>query len=244
MHQPTPIRPGLLISLSTSVKPRHADAIKSTRELIESRTLPDGSLYERWKKTKTILDPKEWKRAGQARLRVRALVKAACAQTAFGFICPAEEQEQLDANLRQADREVAEFNRTSQHYEVRWQYLAGEIKADDAEAVRAIREQVGGILEDLESATKAGDVESIRDLCGQAQQMERLLEQKSTARGQVGRAVEAGRKIARAVVKQVQKAGEKIEGVLTEEQRSPISLARFAFVQRVDLDDEPQEDKT
>jgi hypothetical protein len=219
------LRPGFLVSLSTRVE----GGVSYERIDLEERTRDDGSEFKRWETRKLTIDPEEHDEAVRTRLRVRTLVKRVCAATPFGLICPAEDVPQLDEALAEADRVVAEFNAKAQHCSVHYASLRGEIAKDQAEAVASVRKEVAALVESMSRAVELGDVKSIRDLAGSAGQMERLLEERTEGRDQLSRAVNAARRVARAIVKRVERGGEDLAAVLAEAQVAPIALARMTF---------------
>lgn len=229
------VKPGYLVTLSTAIR----GGVQYDREDLNEERRPDGAEVEEWKTVKVTADPEEHERAVQTRSRVRALFKSATVWTPFGSVCPSENLPDLDAAMEEAERIVREFNAGAQHCEVRFASLRGEIAENSAEAVRAIRSEVGELLRDYEQMIRAGDIRSARDIATRATQMNRLLEQESAGSSQLSRAIQEGRKVARAIVRRVEKGGEELAEVLAEANLSPIAEARFVFLSGPDTEEEP-----
>lgn len=231
------LQPGFLVSLSTRVE----GGVSYERTDLEEVTRPDGAEVKRWETQKLTVDPEEHDEAVATRLGIRALFKRVCLSTPFGLICPAADIEALDEAIVEADRMVAEFNGRAKHCRVHYASLRGEIAKDQAEAIAAVRTEVAALVTTMQQAVELGDVKSIRDLAGKAGQMERLLEDRTEARDQLSRAVKAARRVARAIVKRVEKGGEDLAAVLADAQTSPIALARVTFTTADDVVEEASE---
>lgn len=237
MSNPLKIRPGMLVTLSTAIR----GGVTYEREDLGEERRPDGAEVEEWRTVKVTVDPEEHEEAVRVRSRVRSLMKSACVSTPFGFVCPVDDLPALDAAQAEADRLVREFNAGATHCEVRYASLRGEIAENAREAIEAIRSEIGALLRDYEDTIRAGDIRSARDIATRATQMNRLLEQESAGSGRLADAIREGRKIARLIVKRVEKGGEELADVLAEANLSPVSQARFAFLQEYELS-EPESD--
>lgn len=221
------IRPGILVTLSTSIE----GGIQYERIDLKAERADDGALIEEWETQKTTEDPEEYEEAVKVRQKVRSLVKSCCVWTPFGMICPHDEVANLDRAFREAAERVEAFNADAQTCRVVYRSLRGEIAEDQVESIQSIREHVGALVSEMQSALRDGDVASIRDCASQATQMGRLLEQDSDARGLLGRAVKAARSAAREIVRKVEKQGDSLVSVLNEANLSAVSQARFVFLE-------------
>lgn len=219
------LQPGYLVALKTRVQGGH----HSEREEVGTHVNADGSEVVEWNTKRTIQDPEEHKAAGQIRSAISNRIKAACVWTPFGLICPAGQVERLDQALAEAETMRNEFNGFAQTCKVVFGTIRGEIAESSTEAVAAVQSEVSALLADMQAAMTLGDIGSIRDLAGRAKQMARLLEGKTNATDALGRAIAAARKVAREIVKRVEKGGEDLAAVLTEAALAPIATARFAF---------------
>lgn len=221
------LRPAILVSLATSVKGG------STSERLDlDAHLEGASKVEKWQTTKTVFDPEEHRRAGETRKSIRRLFEGVARWTPFGLVVELEREAELREAVAQAEALAAEFNAGATHSRVKFSWLPARIDqgGNAADAVIAIRQEIGGLMEDLERASRAGEVESIRDISNRATSLGKLLAEGSPGTGQLGVAVEEARRVARAVVRRVEKAGERLEDVLTESNLAPVSAARFLFL--------------
>jgi hypothetical protein len=225
--KPIVVPPGMLVTLATRVEPPP----KYEREEIREPELSaDGTETEQWKTTKIIIEREEFDEATAARLKVRALIGAACIKTSFGFLCPTENLPKLDAAFAEARQITDSFNAGSTTYKVKWASLRGQIAESQAEAVAAIKSEVSGLLAEMEAAMKAGEVGKLRSLASKANSLGPLLgPEKTQGRDLLGRAVTAYRRVARAIVAKVEKEGEDLAAVLHEANMSPVAQARFLF---------------
>ncbi len=223
------VRPGLLVTLSTKIR----GGVIRGREVLEHRTKQDGADYERAETEREILKPEEYAEAKSVARRARTLIEGACAWTAFGLICPTESEELLDQRIAEAQVLCDAYNEISTHSRVRFATMRGAIAEDAKEAIETVTEELKDLLFDLDAALKDGDLKEVRDLNRRTREMGKMLEQESEAKGQLDKAIKASRALARAIVKKVEKGGEELEAVLSDEKVAanlrPIAVARFAF---------------
>jgi hypothetical protein len=199
------LRPGLLISLKTSIRGNvKYDKRDTTRE-----TIIDGKAVAEWETKRTIADPVEMKRATETRTKARGLISSVCVNSAFGLLCPEKAQEELDAAVREAHKVVDEFNRSAKVTRVGMYAMIGKIAADDVEAVKAINSEVSDLMTQMETGLRNLDVKSIRDAANKAKQIGQMLAPDAAARIQM--AVEAARVSARAINKAGEQAAIEID---------------------------------
>lgn len=218
------LEPSYLVGLKT----RLVGGVDYKREEIEHREEGEADVLK-WETERTITDKEEFAEARRIQNKARSLVKGVCIPTDFGLICPLNEEAALDARIAEATALVDDFNATAVHSKIKFRTIRGAISESKAEAMVSVREEIGGLLEDLERVTKQGNVKEIRDLANRANNMGKLLEQKSSARDALSRAVKQARTIARQVVAEVEKKGEDLAAVLEKQSMAPIATARFLF---------------
>src|SRR5262245_12504 len=111
------LRPGLLVAVSTST----GGNVKWFKEVIEDDHIDgEGRRLAKWETTRTITDPEEFAAATKVRLKARSLVASVCAHSAFGYLCPEDRKDKLDALIGDAQRLVKEFNDSSKLTRVRF----------------------------------------------------------------------------------------------------------------------------
>lgn len=226
------LRPGLLVSLKTSVS---GNVSYRAVTLESEHVTDDGTARAKWETLKITEDPAEFKAATVARSKARSLVIAVCAPSAFGLLCPETDRELLDRAVQEA-REVAEaFNATATQTRVSVNVIAGRIAPDDVEAVRAINSEVRDLLADMESGLAKLDVKAVRDAANKAKSIGAMLNPDAAARIQV--AIDAARSAARQMVK----AG---EGAAQEIDRRAIRACTEARTMFLDLSDDPADIET
>ena len=223
------LRPGFLVSLSTRVE---GGVVYSRQDL--DQHAEGAADVARWETERRILDKAEFEAAGATRGKIRSLIRSVCSWTPFGLICAEEDEPKLDEKIAASQAIADQFNGGAQHSKVKFATLRGKIAETKQEAVTAVRDEIAALVRDLEAATRLGRVDTIRDVAARATQMGRLLEVKSDARGKLDKAVSYARRIARDVVKRVEKGGEQIADVLAGEKFSAIAAARFTFDEEIE----------
>jgi len=234
----TAIRPGLLVSLKTSVR-GNVTYNRHTLEA-EEKTIAGGS-SERWETTRLVANKAEQIAAGKARSAARAAISKVCVKTSnFGLLCPTADEEKLNAAVREARAIAAKFNASAEITRLGIYVVTGRIAENDAEALRGINSEIRELLDDMgrgvaavEGAALEGQnaaVETIRAAANNARSMLPMLEPDAQVR--VKLAVDASRKFAREIVR--------AEGNPVTVDRSvlrAVTESRFAFL---DLDDEKE----
>lgn len=222
------LKPGNLIALSTRMDP---PGVRYERVDLGETDLASGAHVERWETKKTVADPAEYERATTTRSKIRSLIRGACIYYPnFGvFICPDDQMEDLDKAVAESEALV-----DSQEWvtcKPRFWVLRGKLAESSREAVQAIRAEIGGLLEQLQRAAKVGDVKQLRDLATQARQLKGTLAPDTDGPvNAIDQAIAAARSLAREIVSKVEKGGERLAAVLTEQKLQPIAAARTAFM--------------
>lgn len=223
--QTTTIRPGLLVSLNTSVQ---GNVSYRATTIEGEHTTTDGSLKATWETEKTIADPAEFKRATEVRSKARSLIGGVCVHSAFGYLCPEADADVLQDRIAQAQQLARDFNATATLTRVNVRVIAGRIAADDVQAAKAINSEISDLLEKMAQGVKDNSVEAIRDAANRAKQLGTMVTQDNSIRLQ--KAIDAARSAARAIVK----AGEAAAIEIDQRAVRAIMEGRTAFL---DLDD-------
>lgn len=223
--QTSTLRPGLLVSLKTSV----TGNVTYTKKIIAGAHRDEaGKEVARWETERTITDPVEHEAAKKARSKARSLINGICAHSAFGLLCPEQDAEMLEKAVLDARAVADEFNATAKLSRVGIYVLTGRIAPDDVEAVKAINSEVRELLGEMAEGIKNLDVKAVRDAADRAKSLGMMLNAESADRVQV--AVETARKAARKIVA----AGEQAAAEIDLRAVRQITDARTMFL---DLDD-------
>lgn len=218
------LRPGLLVSLKTSV----AGNVSYDKKPIEVEHIVDtGAQKTRWETERTIIDPVEHEAAKVARSKAAGLIRRVCAVSAFGLLCPEVASPDLDAAVAEARRVVDEFNAGAKLSRISVYVITGRIVPDDVEAVKAINSEVRDLLSDMADGIKNLDVKVIREAATKAKNLGSMLSPDAGARIQI--AIEAARTAARRIVQ----AGEQGAAMIDTFSLRKITESRTAFL---DLD--------
>ena len=222
------IRPGLLVSLSTEIK----GGVSYEREEIRAEHWVGDAKEAEWQTRKRIEDAAEYERAVKVRGKARSLVVAQCAQSRHGLLCPVANEVALLAAITEAQTLAADYNAGAVRSRVEVYVILGRVADSDVDAQRAINAEVRSLLDAMEAGIRAADPKAIRDAANRAREVGQILTE--SARGKVTAAMEEARKVAREVVRRVQKEGEEASKVVEGVKVDAIQAARFAFL---DLDE-------
>lgn len=224
------LKPGYLVALKTGLR----GGVNYTRRDIEQEhTTEAGAQRARWETSREVPDPVEFDAATKARGAARSAVTAVCCASSFGLLCPiAKEGELFDAI--EIARKIADTHNeqaTLTHVDV--YVLVGRIAQDDAEAARAIANEIRELLDAMRAGIADADPAAIREAANKARALGAMLS--PDVAGQVSAAIVQAREAARAIVKRIEKSGETAADVVAELQTGKIDAARFSFL---DLDTE------
>lgn len=225
MLRTTLLRPGLLVGLKTAIKGDNVDYTKTVLE--EEHTNDNGELVGSWQTDKVVVDAAEHERAVKVRSKARNLVTSICAKTDFGLLCPADKAPLLEAALKEGAELCIAFNESASLTEIVFSSLTGTIAVNDAQAIRAIKGELAGLLEEMDKGVKALDVDATRLAANKAKQLGSMLSPDVQA------SLQKYIKDIRKVATEINKAGDQAAEVLNEEVLKGLALARTAFL---DLD--------
>lgn len=216
------IRPGLLVSLRTGL----SGNIQYRAQVTEADHIdPDtGARRARWETERVIEDPAEHELAVKARGKARSLVTSVCAQSAFGLLCPAADEDKLHAAIREARTVAEEFNSAASLTNIAVNVIVGRIAADDVEAVQAINSEVRELLAQMERGLRNLDAPMIREAANKARGLSAMLSPDAAKRAKV--AIEAARIAARQIVKAGETAAIEVDAAAIEAVRT----SRLAFL--------------
>jgi hypothetical protein len=219
------LRPGLLVSLKTSIR---GNVNYKTLTLEGDHITETGERRARWETERTVTDPQEHEAAIRARSLARSKIQCVCANSAFGLLCPESKASELEAAVAEARRIVDAFNAQAGLTRLSFNLIAGKIAPDDVEAIKAINSEMSDLMASMAEGLSNLDVSKVRDAANKARSVGAMLT--DDAKERVQAAIEVARKAARAIVQ----AGE--EGAVEVDRVSirKVLDARTAFL---DLDD-------
>jgi len=191
------LRPGLLVSLSTSSR---GNVNYAKVDLGEEHT--GITEVVKWETTRTIADAIEFEAAKKAQSKARSIISSVCISSAFHLLCPEQDADRLEQAITDARDVVDEFNRTARLTRVDISVYVGKIASDDVAAVKEINREVRELLDTMSLGIEKLDVKAIRDAADKARQLGGMLSPEAEARVRI--AIET----ARSAAKQIVKAGE------------------------------------
>ena len=213
------LRPGFLVVLKTSVRGN-----VSYRTLdMEDRTR-GGVKVTRWNTERTTVDPVEQEEASKARSKIRTILSAACVKSDFGFLCPEDDEPQLERAIDEVTQIAQDFNRRAKVTRISAYIMTGRVAADDVKAVRAINNEIRELMEDMAEGVRNLEVKAIRDAANKAKSVGNMLT--PTAQARVQLAIDAARTAARQIVKAGEQAAQEIDMRAVRK----ITEARTAFL--------------
>lgn len=223
--QVSTLRPGLLISLKTSVT---GNVAYSKRDIEADHFTGDGSRRAIWETERSIADPAEHEEAIKVRGKCRTLITKLCAPSSFGLLCREDKRAELDAAVREA-RDIADgFNAGARLTRVAVHVMVGRVASDDIEAVRAINSEVRDLLTAMETGIEKLDAQAVRDAATKAKALGQMLSPGASEK--VARAIEVARSAATRIVKAGETAASEVDAATLR----IIRASRTAFL---DLDD-------
>lgn len=219
------IRPGLMVHLSVGVEGGREYKTEDKREVAEGNTA-----HASWRSERTVYDIEEFQKAEKVRTECRAIILRTCKQTDLCLICPAGQENDLYAAIREARTMASNFNENAVHSRVRIKCMIGRIASDEAESARAVAAEMADLVSRMESGIMAGDVEGIRDAAERARKLGAMLDE--SQQGKVNEAIKAARAAATAITRRVRKLGEDAETVVNDVmgKSAAVTTARFAFM--------------
>lgn len=220
------LRPGLLVSLKTSVK---GIVSYDKREVERDHLTENGARKAVWETERVISDPEEHENATRARSKALSLVRLVCARSAFGLLCPEIDADKLQRAIAEARRITDEFNSTARLARVSVYVIIGRVASDDVEAVKAINSEISGLMQLMQEGVRSLDVKAIRSAANDAKNVAQMLSPNAAliARGAIEEA--------RAAASKIVAAGEQAAAEVDRAAIARIEEARTAFL---DLDDE------
>jgi len=198
----TTIRPGLLVSLKTSLR---GNIVYDRRDIEPEHEIKGGALKSVWETKRVITDPIEYAAGTKVRDRARSMIKGACIWSNFGLLCPEGKAENLNRAVADARREAEAFNATSKLSKIEIYVITGRVARDDVEAARSIKSEVRELMQIMETGLKNLDVKTVREAAGRLRGVGQMLSDEN--KDKVTIAVDAARKAATLAAKAA-KAGE------------------------------------
>ena len=230
------IRPGLLVSLKTSLRGNVSYAVQDVEPNAETLAYDsDRQEVKAWQTTRTTADKAEYDRAIVARSRCRSVILKHCISSTFGYLCPEKARDSLDAGIAEARTIADGFNGDDSMTQIAINVLVGRIADDDVEAVRAINSEVMTLLDAMSRGIANIAAKAIREAANKATQLGKVLEPEANER------VRAAVETARAAARNIKEAG---ETAAQEVDRQAIQKLREARVSFLDVDSEASEIET
>lgn len=199
------LRPGLLVSLKTSV----TGNVTYARRDLPGETGDDGVVVARWETERTIIDAAEHYEAHKVRSKCRSTITAVCSASTFGLLCPESEAEELSKAIEAAQALATDFNNRAKLTRVAVYVIAGRVAPDDVQAVKAINSEVRDLLDEMEAGLQRLDVKIVREAANKARAIGAMLSPDAQAR--IHLAIEAARKAARSYVKAAEQGAVEID---------------------------------
>jgi len=227
------IRPGLLVSLKTTIR----GGVSYQTETIESDHLQGEARVAEWRTRREIADAAEHDSAVRARGLARTAILRTCCASTFGLLCPSSNESALSDGIAEARRVADEFNRGARFSRLDVFVIAGRIADSDTEAAAAIGSEVRDLIEAMERGVRNADPAAIREAANKARELSGMLSTDTAAA--VSAAIAEVRSVARDIVRRVERSGETAASVVQGLQLEALKAARFAVL---DVDSVPAAD--
>jgi hypothetical protein len=215
------LRPGLLISLKTSV----VGNVKYAKTVLESEHKdPDGAERARWETERTITDKVEHEAAQEARGKASHVIRRVCTNSAFGLLCPESKTAELEAAIAGARVIAEEFNSKATLTRLGVFVICGRVAQDDVEAVRAINSEIRELMADMETGLENLDVKKVRAAALKAKGIGQMLSPSAAEK------IETAIKVARESARKIVAAGEQAAAEVDRATIRRIAEQRTAFL--------------
>jgi hypothetical protein len=225
MSNASVIRPGLLVSLKSTLR---GGVAYERLDINTGEKLADGAEVSEWNTKRKIEDKEEHDKATKTRAQARSLIVKVCSSTSFGLLCPNDKEAALDEAIKVARQLCDNFNDLAKHSRLGMWVIKGRVASDDAEAARAITQEISELTVKMDAGIKAFDPKAIREAADRARELASMLSDEKQSK--INGAIEQARKAARTIVKRIEKEGEDRSTVLLDIQRGQIESARIAFL--------------
>lgn len=219
--RPTTLRPGFLVSLKTAMR---GNVTYQTRDIEPDHTTADGERRALWETTRIVADPAEHEAGVKARSAARTAIARVCSNSNFGLLCPEARQTDLADAIADARRIAADFNRDARCTQLYVGVIVGRVASDDADAIRAINEEVRALIDEMGDGITRLDVAAVRDAASRAKALGQMLS--PDAASKVADAIDAARGLARRMVKAGETAAQEIDAATL----AALASARTAFL--------------
>lgn len=220
--QHSTLRPGLLVSLKTSI---HGNVSYAKRTIEEDHLTATGAKLAVWETERKIADPEEHEKATKARRKATQIIRSVCTESAFGLLCPEDKAETLEVAIKDARRVADEFNGGAGLSRIDLYVITGRVAQDDVEAVRAINSEVRDLMESMQEGIKNLDVKEVRAAANKARSLGQMLS--ADASEKIKAAIEVARQSARKIAKA---ADEGVTQEIDNETVKKIEQQRVAFL--------------
>lgn len=227
--QHSTLRPGLLVSLKTSI---HGNVAYSKRTIEEDHLTSTGAKLAVWETERKIDDPDEHERATKTRRKASQIIRSVCTELAFGLLCPEDKAGQLEGAIRDARKVAEEFNGDAKLSRIDLYVMTGRVAQDDVEAVRAINSEVRDLMESMQEGVKNLDVKTVRAAANKAKALGQMLS------ADAGEKIKAAIEVARQSARKIAKAGEGVSQEIDLETIKKIDQQRVAFLDMSGADED------
>lgn len=225
------LKPSFIVGLSSSVR----GGIAYNREELENKT-EGGTEISKWNTTRTIDDKEEYEKAIKIRGKACSLIRSLCHHTGHYLFCPLEKEAELDVAIEEAKALVEKTNADLVYSRIDIFPIKLEFVNDEKEVARMMRAEVTELIEEMQKGINSLNATDIRAAANKARELSGALDENQSK--VLGEAIAQARTAARAIVKRIEKQGEKAEVVLAEIKQNELVKARTAFL---DLSAEEEE---
>lgn len=218
--QKSTLRPGLLVSLKTSIRGN----VSYNKRDLEAGVDPSGAVHTKWETERTIRDPQEHESAVKLRGQICSIIRRECSLSSFGLLCPEAKFDALESALKVARTLAEDFNSRAVVTRIGVFVIVGRVADSDVEAVRAINSEISDLIATMASAVKNLDAKAVREAANRIKAMGQMLSPEASKRAE--EAIEIARKAARKIVAVGQTAATEIDQATVDQ----ISACRAAFI--------------
>jgi hypothetical protein len=186
---------------------------------------------ERTRTTRRVIrDTEGHKAATELVGKLNNELRKICATSPFGRVCRVDREPALREFIKSARERALEHNQSvlGRFHRVEVNLLPGMITQDSERAARTLVKEMQGLFDEVQRGLDACDVEAIREAATRIKSLGTVFP--ASQQKALDAAVKGARRVARTLVREVEKKGRTIADVKRELDASPVSVARMKFL--------------
>lgn len=219
---PLKIQSCILVSERLSVD----RAVRYVKGHADVSTNPDGSEDASWETQRHFRNREEAKEADRVYANARFKIRAKCAFTPIGYVCPKEKEDELKTAIDEARALVDEANTKFKHCRIKFCVALADLRPDDG-ASTAFRDALDNCVVQLKSSLTEFDYKRARNVLSATKVMVDVLKDSEAKRALVEIRDEA-RRLATEIADVVKQYDDNIENAIVSSNGRKVLARTYA----------------